>query len=312
MPEPDVVISCSDGVAVYEYSAWNGYLLQAMVPGAHRITACIGECSERLLQRIPDSCRVFVFHINLTLTRRVPTDRESLVRKLHARGIATRNAWLSDISKRKVQEFCTRAGAASVAVTAKGDPDELVIVKTTYNYHGLTESALTAEQRGTLGYESPGDMPHRRGTRYRIMARSDVPRTVWSSPHWVVERYVVNAAHRFHRVYLAGDAMVVSRVIDPAPFKKMPEGIERESFPTRVSEALRPQDASSDMERVAALSARVSRVAHVDYGAFDVVSDDRGEPYLIDINATPYWGDGGHPELLAYLAAGLVEYRRGA
>ncbi|RKT87089.1 hypothetical protein SAMN05421805_102509 [Saccharopolyspora antimicrobica] len=162
-----------------------------------------------------------------------------------------------------------------------------------------------------LGYESPQDMPPRQKTDYRIMRRSEVPAGVWTSPHWVVERYVTNTAHLFHRVYLAGDAIVVSRVVDSSTFKKMPEGIERESYWTRASEAHRQLTGSSDIGRVAAMSARIARAAHVEYGAFDVVSDDQGENYLIDINTTPYWGDGGQADLLAYLGAGLAEHRYG-
>jgi hypothetical protein len=305
------VVRDYEEVIVYEHGAWRGYLIPAIVPGANRITVRLGEASEDVLTRLPAGCRLFVFHINLTFSARVPVDRNSLVAELQARDIAVCNARLVDISKRTIQRMCARGGLASTAARPDGDPDEFLLVKTTYNFHGAPECELGVEQRSMLGYESPHDMPPRRETDYRIVRRCEVPPTVWTSPHWVVERYVTNSAHRFHRVYVAGDALVVSRVFDSSTFKKMPEGIERESHWTRVSEAHRPSAAPSDIQRVAAMSARIARVAHVDYGAFDVVSDDDGEIYLIDINATPYWGDGGHPDLLAYLGAGLVGGRYG-
>jgi hypothetical protein len=298
-------------VAVYEHRAWSGYLLPAILPGAHRITVCIGEGSEDVLWRLPTSCNLFVFHINLTLSARVPFDRNRLVNDLQERDIIVLNAQVSDISKRAIQGICAGLGLASATAQLEGDPNELVVVKTTYNYHGISESRLTVQQRSMLGYESPNDMPPRSEADYRIMRRSEVPAEVWNSPHWVVERYVANTAHRFHRVYLAGDAMVVSRVFDPSTFKKMPEGIVRESYYMRLSEAYRPPTAPSEIGSVAALSVRIAHAARVEYGAFDVVSDDHRGLYLIDINTTPYWGDGGHPDLLAYLGAGLLGHRYG-
>jgi hypothetical protein len=298
-------------VVVYEHDAWSGYLIPAIVPGANRIGVRLGECSKDVLSRLPACCRLFVFHINLTFSARVPFGRESLVAELQARDIAVCNAGLVDISKRRVQQICARVGLASIAARPDGDPDEFLLVKTTYNFHGASECKLSVEQRRMLGYESPHDMPPRRETDYRIVRRSEVPPAVWTSPHWVVERYVTNSDHRFHRVYVAGDALVVSRVFDSSPFKKMPEGIERESHWTRLSDVHRPSSAPSDIQRVATMSARIAKVANVDYGAFDIVSDDDGEIYLIDINVTPHWGDGGHPDLLAYLGAGLVASRHG-
>jgi hypothetical protein len=139
--------------------------------------------------------------------------------------------------------------------------------------------------------------------------RREVPDAIWTSPHWVVERYVTNAAHRFHRVYVAGDAMVVSRVFDPSTFKKMPEGIERESFYMTVSDVPRASAVPDDIAAVGALCARVALTGDLEYGAIDVVSDDHGDYHAIDINTTPHWGDGGHPTLLAYLGAGLAGER---
>ncbi|MDA0644986.1 hypothetical protein [Nonomuraea ferruginea] len=296
-----------DQVAVYEHRAWKGFLLPAVLPGARRITAGLGEGFQDVLSRIPAGCRLFVFHINLTLSARVPFDREKLVGELRARGVTVRNAGITDISKRAVQRACARAGVATATAPRQGDPGEPLLVKTNCNYHGVRECELTLPQRRMLGYEAPHDMPSSRAEgEYRVMRRDEVPPAIWASPHWVVERYITNAAHRFHRVYLAGEAMVVSRVHDSAVFKKMPVGITRESYYLKTSDAGRPAALPADVGAVAAMSARVSDAARVEYGAFDVVSDDHGGLYLIDVNTTPSWGDGGHPDLLAYLGAGLV------
>jgi hypothetical protein len=49
----------------------------------------------------------------------------------------------------------------------------------------------------------------------------------------------------------------------------------------------------------------------MEYGAFDVVSDDHGGFYLIDINTTPNWEEEGYPDLLAYLGTGFVQTPHG-
>jgi hypothetical protein len=223
-----------------------------------------------------------------------------------------RNARVTDISKRAVHRICERSGVASARAHVDGDPEEPVLVKTACNYHGLPESRLSIQQTTWLGYTSANDMPPQREAGYRIMRRADVPITVWTSPHWVVERYISNTAHRFHRVYVAGEALVISRVLDSSTFKKMPEGIARESYFLNLSKPCLPSVGSSDIRDVAALSARITQTANLQYGALDVVSDDDGGHYVIDINTTPFWGDGGHPDLLAYLRAGFVGRGRGA
>jgi hypothetical protein len=270
------------------------------------IKAQIGETAEQVLARIDPGCSMFVFHVNLTRSSHVPLDRAVLLEGLRARGIAVRNARLTDISKHRVHEICARAGAASPRATRDGDPDERLLLKTTYNFHGVREATLTVEQRQMLGYDSPHDMPPREDSEYRIVARREVPDAFWTSPHWVVERYITNTAHRFHRVYVSGDAMVVSRVFDPSTFKKMPEGIDRVSFYMTVSQVLRAPAVPDDIAAVGALCARIVEAGDLEYGALDVVSDDHGTHYVIDINATPFWGDGGHPTLLSYLGAGLA------
>lgn len=296
-----------DRVAVYDHGAWQGFLLHAILPDAHVIEAGLGESSEEVLQRLPPGCRTFAFHLNLTLSSRLPVDRHTLVDQLGVRGINVRNAAVTDISKHAVQRICERAGVASAVALRDGDPDEPVLVKTACNYHGLPESRLNVEQMTWLGYRSARDMPAQRDAGYRIVRRAEVPAMVWTSPHWVVERYVTNAADRFHRVYVAGNAVVISRVFDASVFKKMPEGIARESFFLQLSEPSVPAVGSPDIRDVAALSARFARTANLQYGALDVVSDDDGGYYVIDINTTPFWGDGGHPDLLAHLRAGFLE-----
>jgi hypothetical protein len=300
-----------DRLMVYEYRAWDGYLIQAILPGAHRITATLGESSNNVLSRMPDACDVFMFHVDLTLSARVPFGRDALVNELRTRGITVWNAGILDISKRAVQRACVRAGVASVAAPVDGDPDEFVLVKTNYNYHGIPEGELTVRQRRMLGYESPHDLPSRAETDYRVVRRREVPAAIWVSPHWTVERYITNSTHRFYRAYLAGHAMVVSRAFDLSTVKKMSTGAGRENFFLKTAEAGHPPAAPAEIESVAKITTRVARAAQMEYGAFDFVSDDHGRLYLIDINKTPNWEEEGYPDLLAYLGTGFARAPHG-
>src|SRR5207247_1498186 len=137
--------------------------------------------------------------------------------------------------------------------------------------------------------------------------RKDVADRVWSTEHLVVERFVTNRTDRFYRVYLAGNAVVVSRVIDRSLFKKMPVGIPRESFYFAADRTPFEGAAPAEVARVAVHANRFAEVAHMDFGALDVVTDDEGALCVIDANGTPHWGAGGHPELLTYLADGLAQ-----
>lgn len=297
-------------VTIYEHVAWFQFLLPACLPGAARLRARLGETAADVLARLDPACKMFVFHVNLTSSVHVPLDRAVLVDGLRARGIAVRNAQLVDISKRWTHAICERAGMPSLCAQRDGDPDEHVIVKTNSNYHGKREAELTVAQRQVLGLDTVHELPRREDAAYRVVLRREVQDEIWASPLWVVERYITNAAHRFHRVYIAGDAMVVSAVFDPSIFKKMPEGIERETYYMKVSDVPRPPAVPADIAAVAGLCARIARSAGADYGALDVVSDDRGGYYVIDINSTPHWGVGGHPILLSYLGAGLAGAHR--
>lgn len=269
--------------------------------------ATVGETAADVVARLPEQATGFAFHINLTRSACLPVDRGVLVERLAATGIRPINAELVDISKRTVQRLCAEAGLPSAVASRDGDPNELLVVKTDCNYQAIKERSLSPDQRAAIGYD---DLPHEllghRPYEYLVTCRKDVANRVWSAEYLVVERFVTNRSDRFYRVYVAGNAVVVSRVVDRSPFKKMPVGIPRESF--YFAADLTPVEgaAPAEVARVAVHANRFAEAAHMDYGALDVVIDDEGGLFVIDANGTPHWGAGGHPKLLAYLADGLA------
>lgn len=296
----------AERIVIYELHGWQGYLLAALLPDAVRLGAVVGETAGDVLRRLDRDATAFAFHLDLTRSARLPLDRPVLLRRLAGAAVGSINGAVVDISKRLVHRCCRRAGLASAAAPRHGDPDELLIVKTDYNYQGRKERLLTAEQRRRIGYpEIPAQLLADRPFSYRVVARREVGDDIFSSPHLVVERYVTNRDHRFHRIYLAGPSLVVSAVIDASVLKKMPVGIARESYFFDLDQPLEDQPVPARIHRAAVTAARFARAARLDFGALDLVSDDTGGMFVIDVNTTPYWGDGGHPDLLAHLAGGL-------
>jgi hypothetical protein len=292
---------------VYEYKAWSGYLVSAIAPYAARVEATLDDDSGRILASVTSEPAVFIFHINLTHSHRMPHDRQNLIAGLDARNILLRNSTCTDISKRAVQRYCVEAGLGSVTASREGDPDELLIVKTDYNFGGLRESELTEEELRRLGYVFSSHARKGHGDEYAILRRSEIQPNVWTSTHWVVEKYISNSEHKFYRIYISGESIVVSRVIDRSNFKKMPEGITRSSTFMQRSDLLnRCGSDCSDDERAASEAVRLAQEAGIDFAALDAVVDDAGGLYFVDVNTTPYWGDGGHPDLLAHLGSGLI------
>lgn len=295
--------------AIYELNAWRGYLLPALSADALRVKAIVGEGAADVAHRLGDRVEVFLFHVNLTHSSRTPHDRAALIRRLHQRGVVVINGEVTDISKRNVQRLCASAGLPSALALREGDPDELVIVKTDYNYRGINERSLTPAELSSLGYpELPPEIPAETPFAYHVTPRRLVPHRVWSSRHFFVERFIKNEGGHRHRVHVAGRAIIVSRRLDiPIDPIDKTEFATSELFEMPVSMG----PASSEAQRVAVVAERFARAARLGFGALDVLSDNRGGLYVVDVNTTPYWGDNRREPLLAHLREGLARQESG-
>ncbi len=293
-------------VLIYGGSAAT-YLLVHMFPAARRIPAYVGEAADDVLSRLDACPEWFIFHVNLTFTERCPADRERLTAGLAAAGTRMLNAGVTDISKANVQQGCREAGLNSTLAELEGDPDELLIIKTNCNCGGVGEKLLPPEQRERLDLPyAPAEYWHR---EYRVLPRAQVPPELWSFQDLVIERYVNNAQQIFFRAYVCRNHLIVSRVVDEKPLKRMPEGIPREDFLFRVngSPEIVEADASDPPEGLAEEVVRFCRSFRLDFGALDIVQDDEGRYYIVDVNTTPVWGNTGHPDLIGFLASGIEE-----
>lgn len=299
----------TEKVYIYEWNAWEDFLLSKMFPDATRLKANLYDDHEDVLAQVPNDCGWFIFHINLTETAQTPRGRNVLCANLSNRGFKVVNGGLFSIAKRRVQQICKESGLKTTIAPRSGPAGEMLIIKTDLNYGGLTERGLTPAERLRLkmNHVVPSD-----AQAYQILPRAEVPPSTWDSPEYVVERYIQNSSDLFYRVHLFQKHLVVSRVVDDAPLKKFPAGLNRDDW-YYVLPSVECVNTNSRTRAPAKLINDVIKFSErigLDFGALDIVQDDEENFYIIDVNSTPWWGDVEEcdRELIQFLVAGL-EYR---
>jgi len=296
--EPRPPAARSGAYVVYEFRAWSEFLVTRVFPGAVRLRARPNDIARDVERRIPPEARYFLFHLDMSVTKAFPRGRAQLLRALRRRGVIPLNADVDDITKRSIQAACRRLDIPVASAPRRGADGELLIVKTNCNYGGEGERTIPRALRTRLGIGALS-RDIRGAADYRIIPREEVPEQWWTDDSLVVERYVSNRAHRFYRAYVVHERVVVSVVTNPSPIKKMTSGLPRQNHPLHLAEI---SAATSLPAGLSSVLARVIRGMSLDYGAIDLVEDDAGVCYVIDVNTTPYWGDEIQPDLTEFLA----------
>ncbi len=277
----------------------------SLLPGSCRIACSPDDWARDVLAKITTTTRAFAYHINLSYTAAIPHDREKLNNALAERGIVLLNHRAVDISKTSLQSACIAAGLMSLATNRDGDPEEVLIVKTDLNFGGFGEKALTVEQQRRLGVDlGSHDISAK---SYKILPRKDIQDHQWNDPTLVIERFVTNTNHRFCRTYWLGKSLVVSDITDPLPIKKIPHGVPRTDylFTLHREDAVACRPVPRVVEHVGNNVARLIQSAGIEFGTADVVIDNDENPFIIDLNTTPSWGDTSAPTLTNHLRQGL-------
>lgn len=297
---------------IYEWQAWDGFLLTTLYPAALKVSARIGESADDVLGRLPPDASLFCFHIDLTHSGAVPLGRPALVEGLRARGVSVLNGALTDISKRRVQSACRACGLPTTEATREGDPEERLIVKTDLNYGGHPERQLQPEERALLGLTSPGDAGLT-SRKYYVTRRRDVTEEQWALPSLMIERFVSNRVGLFFRAHVLFDRMVLTAAIDRREIKETRWGIRRHDFCFEGLSEAPPLPQAYDLSREPGVEAvpwlvqalhRFCKDIGLDFGAIDVAVDDEARCHIIDANATPYWNRPDLEEIVRFLAAG--------
>jgi len=299
-------------VAIMEWPNCDDYLVSTLFPRAQRLPINIGGRNDSLLECLRPGVRCVFIHVDLTDTSSFPADRDAITAFLRHRGIAMINGDITNISKRRLQQACQACGLPSVALSGRRPADDAttVIIKTNENYGGIPEQRLH-----TALAAQPGIAAHEQGAtenpNYRICQYGDLPADIWENQDYVVERFVDNSRHLKFRCHVLMDRMVVSAVIDAAPVSRMEWGSERHEMyyagGVRSAEAPAAAGAFSFVgplaDRIAVSIGVLRRHVKMNYGSIDVMADDAGVCFPVDINTTPYWGRADLDAVVRYLRA---------
>ena len=295
------------GVVLYEWLSGQPFLARALFEGATILDARIDDPPEEVLTRIPRDTGWFLFHLNCTVTDNFPYDRQILCRLLEDKGIRLLNRFVTDISKRHVQDMCRQSGLNTTLTGPEGPGDELIIVKTNLNFAGKSEWGLTETERQALGVGAGSDMiwdPY----HYQVIPRSKVEAGWWQDPSLVCERYISNADDRWYRAYLLKSRFVLCELVSPYQVKKVGESKLQRLWMASFGDELRVDHPLSGHVPKQLLGdlAGFARSFKLDFGTIDVVESNEAEHYIIDVNSTPAYNN-PVPGLVDYLRQELLE-----
>lgn len=289
---------------IYEWHAWNGHMLQKLMPYAQRLRANPLISSRHVLALLPEDTAVFAFHLNLTHTAAFPLDRSELIASLRKKGIILLNSEITDISKSTLHAVCRELGLRSLDTQQKiGSPGDLVILKTDRNYGGFGERQLSAEMQDAMRVVL--QCPLENINDYRIVRREDVPNDWWNDASLVVERFVYNTDGRKYRAYFAGNRVVFFVIFDSHLIMRFHTSKRRQPICTSL-EILRQGMQEGLSSALQDAMFRLTDRLRADFGAIDFVEDDVGAIYPIDLNVTSF-SRALSDDLLDYLRVGLDE-----
>jgi glutathione synthase/RimK-type ligase-like ATP-grasp enzyme len=135
--------------------------------------------------------------------------------------------------------------------------------------------------------------------RVIVARRRNVDPQVWAASSLTVERFINNPAGRFHRAYLLGDRVAVATSHASNPFKDM---VHNQDTALATTEAAHLR--ASSLQDPIHVAQRIATAMEIDYAAIDLMEDEAGVIYPVDVNTTPYWGDLSNPALIDHLKAG--------
>ena len=80
-------IRAGSPAVIYQWNAWNNFLLPRLLPNSIRIDARVTDRAATVLRQVPKTTPLFAFHIDCTITARFPRERNELTRRLSESGV---------------------------------------------------------------------------------------------------------------------------------------------------------------------------------------------------------------------------------
>ena len=281
-----------DKVAVLEWRAWEGFLLQHVLgDDAERIEVDpFRELPSGVFEHICDSFETVCFQINLSVRGRLPLRIRDLTNRFVERGVFVVNGFVQDIRKSTLQTHLETIGLNSVKVTPAGPAHEVLIVKTDLNYGGDLERHLPPESIAAAGFERLISPDIKGAYYYKTVLREMFPAEMWNDPAIMIEKYIDNAENSFFRVYFAGERVVIVKAFAPRIIKKLSNDPRDTNY---VSDLEHLKAGKDELELSASLKRDLVTFLEqsaVEFGCLDIVHDGNDNHYIVDLNLTPYAG----------------------
>jgi hypothetical protein len=294
--------------SVYQWNTSENFLLPHVIPQGLRVDAHLTDSPEEVVGKLASDTESFVFHLDVSLAGRFPLQRRLLIHLLSSRGIKVLNGDVIDIRKRTIQQVCRDLGLNSVSIDRRETPEQMVIVKTNLNYGGQREDALSDREKKELGIPL-GKPVIKDPLDYRIMRLSEVDESWWSDERIVIEKYVANSEDKIFRFYVMRHAVVLTEAVNPNLIKKMEPGLQRQEHFLNLHEGRfsRHTAVTRRLEKMLADVGIFIRQFRLDFGTLEVVMSEDGEPYIIDVTTTPYWGKESRTDIIDFLRTGITD-----
>jgi hypothetical protein len=298
-----------DKVAVLEWRAWNGFLLNHVLrEKAVRIEVDpFRELPSEEFERICDSFTTVCFQINLSVRSRLPLQIRDLTHRFKERGLYVVNGLVQDIRKSTLHAHLEAIGINSPKATQAGAADEMLFVKTNLNYGGDLERWLPPESIAAGGLEHLVSPVIRGAYYYQTLERKMLHADMWNDPAIVIEKYVTNSENTFYRVYFSGQQVIIVKAFAPGVIKKLSSDPRDTNYVTDLEHLKAGKDRleiSANLKRD--ITTFVDKTP-VEFGCIDIVHDGNDNHYVIDLNLTPYAGNRGPQKfLIDFLRKGIT------
>jgi hypothetical protein len=295
-------------IVIYKWRTSHHFLLQHLFPEAEIIQAEPRVDDERIITLAHQIANKhqgeethWFFQINLSYSEKWLCNRVGTVQVLMDLGFHVYNSDVTDIRKRSLQKLIRKTGLNCVTVD-KQDSEAAtpVIVKTNYNYGGEFESTLSPELVRALDFESVTGCKIQSSVGYYRTTLAEVDKAVWQDERLVVERCIENSDNRFYRFYRCGKNAILSEIINENLIKKMEPGLPRKNWYFEFRKCTN----HIYQELIDNASTLLDEMG-MKFGAVDIVMDDKGRAYIIDVNPTPGWGGENQGKILRFLRSGV-------
>ena len=126
---------------------------------------------------------------------------------------------------------------------------------------------------------------------------------MWGERKYIIERYIENREHIFYRVYMIGNRFAISEGREEALIKTIGRS-ERQRLVLfcEVAGLITGGQVPPDLRPLVEAVLRFVRVVQMEFGCLDIVRDDDGRFFIIDLNSTPHWGAEAELRIIEHLA----------